>query len=100
MKLVYSPSANAAKSRAITIYPNISRYFEMLERKIVEDPYCASQEKILVNGQFCTTYKRSAKTAFFSGIMPDVYISMAINYAITTDDRIVVLNVSTHVYEN
>jgi hypothetical protein len=100
MKLVYSPSANAAKTRIIAAYPCLSLYFDELERKIAENPDCASQEKILVNGKCCTTYKRSAKTVLFSGMLPDVYLFITLNYALTTDGRIAVLNVSLHDYAN
>jgi hypothetical protein len=99
MKLVYSPSANAEKSRAIAVYPGLSQYFDELEREIVENPCSASQEKLLINnGTRCTTYKRSVKTLFFSGMLPDAYLFITLNYAITTDERIVVLNVSVHDY--
>lgn len=33
-------------------------------------------------------------------MLPDTYLFLSLNYAITTDDRIAILNVSVHDYAN
>jgi hypothetical protein len=100
MKLVYSPSANQRKKEIIGKYPGIAKFFDVLEQEIIDDPLRALEEKLLLGGRWYTTYKRYIKTVFFSGMLPDTYLFLSLNYAITTDDRIAILNVSVHDYAN
>jgi hypothetical protein len=101
MKLVYTTSANKKKLIAISKYPGISKYFDEIESKIIEAPTNARQEKLFIDGkQDIVTYRRHIKTMFFHGMLPDSYLFLTLNYAITTDDIILVLEVSVHDYIN
>jgi hypothetical protein len=98
MKPVYSPSSKGAKDRILRKYPNLSRYFDALEGEIEKSPHCVACETILEGGKRYTTYRRCVKTDFFSGMLPDTYLFITLNYAITTDNRIAVLHVLLHDY--
>jgi hypothetical protein len=86
------------KTETINKYPAFKRHFAKLERQIQDDPFSAAKEEALFNGKRLSVYKRNLRTEFFSGMLPDRYMYITALYALSADDRIVVINAFLHDY--
>jgi hypothetical protein len=91
MKLVYSTLYKQQREDVIKHYPRFQQYFDDIEGFILEDPYASSEELILFQGKHIHVRKRAIKTTFFSGLLRDQYLYLTLTYALTSDDRIVIL---------
>jgi hypothetical protein len=98
MKLAYSPSCERIKARIIETYPCFQQYFDDVEKLIEQDPLASSQEIILYQDKQIHARKKYIKTTFFSGLLPDQYLYLTLTYAMTIDNRIVVILVNLHSY--
>ena len=100
MKLVCTSLYNRKKTETINTYPCFKKYFEDLENLIVSNPEASKLETILYNGKHVHSYRKSIKTTFFSGLLPDTYIYLTITYAPISDKRILLMYVHQHDYIN
>jgi hypothetical protein len=98
MKLVYTISCNKDKDIIIKRYPRFQQYFADVEHSILENPYASSEETILFHGKHIHVRKRAVKTTFFSGLLRDQYLYLTLTYALTTDDKIVILLLNLRTY--
>jgi hypothetical protein len=86
------------KRRIIEKYPCFTQYFNDVENRIVEDPNASSEEFIIYQDRHIHARKRSVKTTFFSGLLPDQYMYLTLMYALTKDGKIVILFLSLRTY--
>jgi hypothetical protein len=79
-------------------YPRFEQYFAQVEGAILKDPYASSEEVVLFQEKHIHVRKRAVKTTFFSGLLRDQYLYLTLTYALTTDDKIVVLFLNLRTY--
>jgi hypothetical protein len=98
MKLVYTNLYNRQREEVIRQYPRFQRYFADIEDLILKDPYASGEERILFQDKSIHARKRAVKTTFFSGLLRDQYLYLTLTYALTADDKIVILFLNLHTY--
>jgi hypothetical protein len=96
MKPGCSSSYKQTKEAIISQYPCFKKYFEDVETMIQENPQAASEETIFYEGKPRHVRKRSIKTTFFSGLLPDTYKYLTITYGITTAGQIILIFAKLH----
>jgi hypothetical protein len=100
MKLVYTTLYNQQREDVINSYPRFRQYFGDIEGLILKDPYASGEELILFQEKRIHARKRAIKTTFFSGLLRDQYLYLTLTYALTADDKIVILRLDLRTYIN
>jgi len=99
MKLEYTDSSNSIKQRLLKEYKGIELYFTKAENEILEKPFDSICETIIIDGRRIDTYKKTVKTAIFSGRFPNAYLYVSLSYAQNTDKtKLVVYGVFVRSY--
>jgi hypothetical protein len=98
MKLVYTALYSRRKEAVIKRYARFRQYFEDIENLILKEPYASSEETILFQEKHIHVRKRAIKTTFFSGLLRDQYLYLTLTYALTADDKIVILLLQLRTY--
>ena len=99
MKLEYTDSSKSIKADLLKKYQGIQQYFEKAELEILEKPFDSVRETIIVGGRRIDTYKKTVKTAIFSGRFPNAYLYVSLSYAANTDKtKLVICGVFVRTY--
>jgi hypothetical protein len=98
MKPGCSTSYNQTKEAIIALYPCFKKYFDDVERAILENPLSSSEEIIFYAGKPRHMRKRFVKTTFFSGLLPDTYKYLTITYGITKEEQVIFIFANLHDY--
>jgi hypothetical protein len=81
VELTLSDSASRWKRQRLEKYPNITQYFEYLERRILEYPQTGlSDEFLFANRRTIKCYKMSAVLCLFSGRIVNNTTQLTANY--------------------
>jgi hypothetical protein len=82
MRIVYTPTADRLKRTILAEYSGIGIYFDQIEKNILQSPYRAAEEKIVIDGTTRTAYKKNVKTGLFSGNIIVSYLYLSLSYCI------------------
>jgi hypothetical protein len=99
MKIVYSPLADQSKKTLLWKYVGIKTYFDELEKRILQAPFDAAEEKDIIEGKQIAVYKRKVKTGLFSGNYFASFLYLSLLYVVNeTKQQIVVIGVHVRYY--
>jgi hypothetical protein len=91
MKPAYTSLYNSERAQVIKDYPCFEGYFDDLEARILKNPLASAEEVVLFQGKPVHARKRAIKTTFFSGLLRDEYLYLTLTYALTIDNKVVIL---------